>query len=447
MSDDRTVIDANGGIPTLGPAKLDSPLLYLENYKGYARFVDDQTRIQAHITWLDGRAPEGDVTRFEAAGPRKRLYFDPSKLKCAVVTCGGLCPGINSVVRSLVMELHHIYGVRNIIGIRYGFQGLIPKYSHDILELDPGTVREIHGRGGSYLGMSRGGQDVDEVVDALERLNVGLLFAIGGDGTLRAANLITEEITRRKQKISVIGIPKTIDNDIPFVDMTFGFSTAVEAAARVILGAHNEAISAPNGVGMVKVMGRYSGFVAAHAALALKDVNYCLVPEVGFDIEGEKGLLASLENRLKTRKHAVILVAEGAGQKYCSGEKEEWDASGNIRLGDIGIYLRDRIKKHFKDKGTELNLKYIDPSYEIRSQPANANDRIYCGFLGQHAVHAGMAGKTGMLISMINNKFVHVPIKLAISHRKELRSKGGFWLSVLESTGQPTLRNQGPTCK
>ena len=444
MFDPEVTGFSNCDVPVLGPARLDSPLLYLENYKGYARFVDDDTRIQSQITWLDGHRPDDSSPRFEAAGPRRNIYFDPSKLKCAVVTCGGLCPGINSVVRSLVMELHHIYGVRNIIGIKYGFQGLIPKYGHEIEELTPRAVREIHGRGGSHLGMSRGAQNVNEVVDALERLNVGLLFAIGGDGTLRALDLITEEITRRKLKIAVVGIPKTIDNDIAFVDMTFGFSTAVEAAARVILGAHNEAISAPNGVGLVKVMGRYSGFVAAHSALALKDVNYCLVPEVDFDIEGEKGLLQSLENRIKSRRHAVILVAEGAGQKYCSGDKIEKDPSGNIRLGDIGIYLRDRIKQHFSKQGIELNLKYIDPSYEIRSQPANANDRIYCGFLGQHAVHAGMAGKTGMFISMINNKFVYVPIKMATSHRKELKPNGGFWLSVLESTGQPPLRDQEP---
>jgi 6-phosphofructokinase 1 len=282
--------------------------------------------------------------------------------------------------------------------------------------------------------MSRGAQDIGEIVDALERLNIGLLFTIGGDGTLHAAGLITEEIGRRRLKTAVIGIPKTIDNDIAYVDLTFGFFTAVEAAARVIMGAHNESISAPNGVGLVKVMGRHSGFVAANSTLALKDVNYCLVPEIDFDLEGEKGLLACLEERL--------LVAEGAGQKYVSGKKQEFDPSGNVRLGDIGIFLRDRIKEYFDKKGRELNLKYIDPSYEIRSVPANANDRVYCGFLGQQAVHAGMTGKTGMVISILNNQYVHVPIKMAISHRKQVNPEGRFWLSVLESTGQPRLKNE-----
>ena len=430
----------DNAIQDLGPCKIDSPLLFQENYKGYTRFVDDRTRVLSHITWLDGKKPKDPGPMFECAGPRRKIYFDPSKLKCAIVSCGGLCPGINSVVRSVVLELYHIYGVTNIVGIKYGFQGFIPKFGHDLVELQPEVVTEIHGRGGSYLGMSRGAQDIGEVVDALERLNVGLLFTIGGDGTLHAADLITEEISRRGLKTAVVGIPKTIDNDIANVDMSFGFSTAVEAATRAILGAHNEAISAPNGVGLLKVMGRHSGFVAANATLALKDVNYCLVPEVDFDLEGENGLLACLRRRVESRGHAVILVAEGAGQRYCQ-TGEEHDASGNIRLGDIGVVLRDRITEYFKEHDLELNLKYIDPSYEIRSQPANANDRIYCGFLGQQAVHAGMAGKTGMVISWINGTYVHVPIKMATSHRKQITPDGRFWLSVLESTGQPRLKN------
>ena len=431
----------DNSIMNLGPAKIDSPLLLKENYKGYTKFASDKAKSPCNIIWMDGKPPVNDGPVFEVAGPRKKIYFDPSKLKCAIVTCGGLCPGINSVVRSVVLELYHIYGVNNIIGIKFGFQGFIPEFGHDIVELSPETVGSIHGRGGSFLGMSRGAQDIGEIADSLERLNIGLLFTIGGDGTLHAADLITEELNRRRLKTAVIGIPKTIDNDIAYVDLTFGFFTAVESAARVIMSAHNEAISAPNGVGLVKVMGRHSGFVAANATLALKDANYCLIPEVDFDLEGEKGLLASLEERLHSRGHAVILVAEGAGQKYVTGKKKEFDPSGNVRLGDIGVYLRDRIKDYFKQKGLELNLKYIDPSYEIRSVPANANDRIYCGFLGQQAVHAGMAGKTGMVISMLNNQYVHVPIKKAISRRKQVHPGGRFWLSVLESTGQPRLKN------
>lgn len=428
-------------IQTLGQAKVDSPLLHKEDYREYARFVDDKTRVLSHITLVGGKQLPDDDVKFECAGPRKKIYYDPSKLKCAIVSCGGLCPGINSVVRSIVLELHHIYGVHNIVGIKYGFQGFIPEYGHDLMPLTTQNVKDSHGRGGSFLGMSRGPQDIGEIVDSLERLNIGLLFTIGGDGTLRAADMITDEIQRRGLKTGVIGIPKTIDNDIGYVDLTFGFFTAVEAAGRVVMGAHNEAISAPRGIGLVKVMGRHAGFVAANATLAIKDVNYCLIPEVNFDLDGEKGLLADLERRLDERGHAVILVAEGAGQQYCNSNQCGFDPSGNIKLGDIGLVLRDRIKEYFEAKGLEYNLKYIDPSYEIRSMPANANDRIYCGFLGQQAVHAGMAGKTGMVISMLNNKYVHIPIKLAVSTRKQVKPKGGLWLSVLESTGQPSLRN------
>jgi len=429
-------------IKTLGPAKIDSPFLHRSDYLAFTQFVDDRTRVLVDITWEDGR-PRNEGLKFEFAGPRKKIYFDPSKLKCAIVCCGGLCPGINSVVRAIVLELYHIYGVRNIIGVKFGFQGFIPGYGHDVVELNPEVVQNIHGRGGCFLGMSRGHQDIGEIVDALERLNVGLLFVIGGDGTLHAADLITEETARRGLKTGVVGVPKTIDNDIAYVDTTFGFMTAVETASRTVLSAHNEAISAPNGVGLVKVMGRHSGFVAAFTSLALRDVNFTLIPEVDFDLEGENGLLAALEKRLKQRGHAVVLVAEGAGQKLCATGELACDASGNVKFADVGVFLRDRIKDYFDQKKMEVNLKYIDPSYEIRSVPASANDRIYCGFLGQQAVHAGMAGKTGLVVSMINNRYVHVPMKMAVSFRKQVSPKGRLWLSVLESTGQPHLKNGG----
>ena len=297
----------------------------------------------------------------------------------------------------------------------------------------------MHGRGGSFLGMSRGPQPIDQVVDALERLNVQLLFMIGGDGTLRASQSIYQEIESRKLKIGVVAIPKTIDNDICFVSKTFGFQTAVEEAAKAILGAHNEAEGAPNGIGLVKLMGRMSGFVAAHATLALTEVNFCLIPEVNFDLEGEYGLLARLEERLAQRGHAVIVAAEGAGQKFFQGENEEHDPSGNVRLGDIGTYLKERINSHFKSKNIETNLKYIDPSYMIRSVPANSNDRIYTGFLGHFAVHAGLSGKTNMMVSLWNDQYVHVPVELAIQSRKRVDPGGGLWRAVREATGQTSL--------
>jgi 6-phosphofructokinase 1 len=388
-------------------------------------------------TLCQGEAP----LTFEMAGPRQQIYFDPSKVHCAIATCGGLCPGTNDVIRAIVLELHHLYKVRHIYGVRYGFQGFIPKYGHDLLKLTPEAVANIHSFGGTILSSSRGHQDIGEIVDALERLNIHCLFLIGGDGTLRAANRICDEIQQRGLQKSIVCIPKTIDNDIPFVYRSFGFDTAVEVATESIRAAHVEALGAPNGIGLVKLMGRYSGFIAANAALALREVNFVLIPEADFDINGPEGLLAALEARLLDRNHAVVVVAEGAGQKYFKEEDLPRDPSGNIKPGDIGLFLQEKIKEYFYQKKMEINLKYIDPSYLIRSMAANYNDRIYCGFLGQNAVHAAMAGRTAMLVTRWHRHFVHVPIKLSVGQRKELELDSPLWANVLESTGQPPMKN------
>lgn len=443
MSEANSALDAcNTQIATLGPAKIKSPLMDILPNSGFERYSEEYRRVRIDPYHLPGSEPELAPPSFERAGPRKNIYFDPTKLKVAVVCCGGMCPGLNNLVRSMVLQLHHLYGVRNIVGVRYGLQGFIPSYGHELMDLTPEVVMGVHGRGGSFLGMSRGPQPVEEVVDALERLNIGLLFAIGGDGTLHASKVINDEIAKRGMKIAVVAIPKTIDNDISYVEMSFGFQSAVEAATEAILSAHNEATGAPNGIGLVKLMGRNSGFVATHATLALTDVNFCLIPEIDFDLQGPDGLLAALQRRLESRGHGVIVAAEGAGQKFFTGESAEADASGNPRLSDIGTYLKQRINAHFNDQGIAVNLKYIDPSYMIRSRPANANDRIYTGFLGHHAVHAGMSGKTDMLVSLWNSHYVHVPLSMAISKRRTVDPLGGLWRGVIEATGQCSLVNQ-----
>jgi 6-phosphofructokinase 1 len=435
-------------IPSLGVPKVDSPIcsipLFTREGKLVERsFISDAERVLVYdsLDYLQQLAPGETPLTFESAGPRAKIYFDPSKVQCAIATCGGLCPGTNDVIRAIVLELYHLYKVRHIFGVRYGFQGFIPKYGHELMKLAPEDVVNIHSFGGTILASSRGPQDIGEIVDALERLNIRILFLIGGDGTLRAADKICEEIANRDLRISVIVIPKTIDNDIPLVSRSFGFDTAVEMATDAIRAAHTEALGAPNGIGLVKLMGRYSGFVAASAALALREVNFVLIPESDFDLEGEFGLLACLEKRLKERNHAVIVVAEGAGQKFFKEEELPRDASGNIKPGDIGLLLVERINAYFRARNMEVNLKYIDPSYIIRSMPANYNDRIYCGFLGQNAVHAGMAGKTAMLVSRWHGHFVHVPIKAAVGKIKEVDLDSPLWRSVLESTGQPPLKN------
>ena len=402
------------------------------------RFACDEDHVLLHTDlgtirrYLDAGS---EPPKFEAAGPREKIFFDPATLNCGIVTCGGLCPGLNDVIRSIVLSLHHHYGVRTIYGFPYGYEGLVPKFGHQPIMLTPEVVAQINEMGGTILGSSRGNQDVSEMVDALERMGIGILFCIGGDGTQRGALAISEEAGRRGLKLSVIGIPKTIDNDISYVQSTFGFETAVSEAKRATCAANAEATGARNGIGLVKLMGRDSGFIAAFSVLVDNQVNFCLIPEVPFTLDG---FLSALKQRLQQRGHAVIVVAEGAGQELLEATGER-DASGNIKYGDIGILLRDRIKEHFKKTGIEISLKYIDPSYMIRSQQANPHDSAFCLVLGHNAVHAGMAGRTGMIVGFWSHQFTHVPIPLAVSERKKIDPEGWIWSDVLASTGQPPV--------
>ncbi|MDL2321028.1 ATP-dependent 6-phosphofructokinase [Desulfosarcina sp. OttesenSCG-928-B08] len=432
-------------IESLGEAKVPSPMLQHNEKGGIPHlFVSDDERVLINIQTSDTAAmvDTGDAPpSFELAGPRRKVYFDPAKVRCAIATCGGLCPGLNDIIRAVVLELHYRYGVKIIYGIRHGLQGFIPEYHHDFIDLTPKLVASINNRGGTILGSSRGAQDMDRVVDCLEVNNIGILFMVGGDGTLMAASKIADIIGQRNLKISVVGIPKTIDNDIHLLSRSFGFDTAVDVSRMAIQGAHNEALAYPNGVGMIKLMGRHSGFIAATAALAQQDANFVLIPEVDFDLDGPRGLLAALEERLAKRGHAVIVVAEGAGQKFFQGVSEGRDASGNLQLNDIGTFLRDKIKAHFEFRKLPLNIKYIDPSYMIRSLPPNANDSVFCGFLGRDAVHAGMAGKTRLVIGHWNNHYVHLPMAATVGRRKQINPGGKLWTTVLESTGQPPLKN------
>lgn len=424
-------------IESLGEPKIDSPLRSGQFVVNNDRVLFD---ISAEKVAQDIRNGVEPVS-FLKAGPRQKVFFDASKLRCAIVTCGGLCPGLNNVIRSLVLTLYHSYGVTNILGVKYGLQGFIPSFKHPFVEFTPESVSEINELGGTILGSSRGPQDIEAIVDALVRNNIRMLFAIGGDGTFRAVAKVAQEIRDREEHIAVIGIPKTIDNDILYSSRSFGFNTAVGMAAEAIGSAHVEATGAPNGIGLVKLMGRHSGFIAASAALDKRDANVVLIPESDFDIEGPHGLLQMLEKRILERRHAVVVVAEGAGQQYCATDGT--DDSGNIRLGDIGLCLKDHIQRYFKSRDIEINLKYIDPSYLIRSVPATPNDSVFCGFLAQNAVHAGMAGKTNMMVGTWNDEFVYVPIQLVITGRKQVDLNGKLWRSVLEATGQPSFKPAG----
>jgi 6-phosphofructokinase 1 len=387
-----------------------------------------------------------NVPAFELAGPRDKIFFEPSKLRCGIVTCGGLCPGINNVVRGLVLELTRGYGVEHIVGFRYGYAGLVPGLGPDPIALTPDRVAEIHHEGGTTLGTSRGAQEPEVMVRTLEKLGIGVLFVIGGDGTLRGAIKLVAEIERRKLSISVVAIPKTIDNDIHFIDRSFGFETAFSAGVDVIRGAHVEARGAANGVGVVKLMGRHSGFIACQASIASTDVDAVLIPEVPVHLDGPAGLLEFLERRLRRNAHAVIVVAEGAGQELCvqGAPDSRTDPSGNARLGDIGHVLRTRIVDYFAQKNVDVTLKYIDPSYHIRSVPAIPTDSVYCWNLARNAVHAAMAGNTELLIGRWHGRFVHVPLPLATRFRKQVDTSADLWMAVVESTGQPVSWDEHP---
>ncbi len=433
-------------VPSLGKAKIPSPIkMSTVHGDTFANYVRDKEAILYHISAVkNGEEQEVDTRHLlELAGPREKIFFNPAHVHAAIVTCGGLCPGLNNVIRATVRCLWYRYGVRRISGVRNGYRGLLPDSAFSTLELDPDIVDDIQMKGGTILGSARGGGDrVEDIADEIERLNINILFAIGGDGTQRGALDLAEELEKRKLKIAVVGIPKTIDNDLNFIQRSFGFETAVARAVEAVRGAHVEAHDAINGIGLVKVMGRESGFIAAYTALAMSDVNFCLIPENSFDLEGKKGFLTYLKKRIVDREHAVILVAEGAGQELME-DRNEKDLSGNKKLSDIGIFLKDKIKEYFKKEKIEVNIKYIDPSYIIRSAPANPNDSIYCSRLGAHAVHAAMAGKTKILISLVNNTFVHVPIKVAVSKKKTIDIEGSLWRDVLENTRQPVkMKNE-----
>ncbi|MBV8968977.1 MAG: ATP-dependent 6-phosphofructokinase [Verrucomicrobia bacterium] len=423
-------------IESLGSCQFLSPLRFGHSEK----FKTEDHRILYDDTLTSARAAASQTETplsFELAGPRERLYFDPPKATAAIVTCGGLCPGQNDIIRGVVMELYNRYGATRIYGIRYGYEGLVPRYGHVPLVLRPDSVSTIHNFGGTILGSSRGPQDVSVMVDHLEELNVDILFLIGGDGTLRGAVAINEEIRRRSLKKSVIGIPKTIDNDIMFLDKSFGFETAFAEAVKTVSAAHVESVGAVNGLGMVKLMGRHSGFISCYAALAGQHVDFCLIPEVPFSLEGPRGLFEMLRHRIAQQKHVVIVVAEGAGQELLPSNEKGTDASGNPRLGDIGQFLKEEIAGFFASRRLEVNLKYIDPSYLIRSVPANPQDNVYCTRLAQAAVHAGMSGRTHMMVGRWHGSFVHIPLELVTQGRRKVDPASDLWLSVLESTGQP----------
>ena len=424
-------------VASLGTPSFPSPLRYSTvPDDGVPDFVRDDALVRNCLELHGNRPCEKDFL-FEKAGPRQRLYFDPACTRAAIVTCGGLCPGLNDVIRSVFLELRMNYGVSDIFGIRYGYQGLNPQVGLPPVKLTLEMVEDIHREAGTILGSSRGHQDPKVIVDFLAEQKINMLFCVGGDGTQRGSHAIYEEVHRRGLDIAIIGIPKTIDNDIPYCETSFGTVTAVAEALKVLECAHAESKGAPYGIGLVKLMGREAGFITASATVASQDVNFALVPELPFKLEGEKGLLPVLRRRMLDRHHAVIAVAEGAGQDLFDRRTVERDASGNIKFQDIGPFLKQRILEYFDEHGPKVNVKYIDPSYTIRSVPANCEDSMLCDQFARNAVHAAMAGKTDVLIGIVHSQFIHVPIQMVVSEKKRMSLEGRLWAAVLSTTGQP----------
>ncbi|ODU00401.1 MAG: diphosphate--fructose-6-phosphate 1-phosphotransferase [Pseudonocardia sp. SCN 72-86] len=431
----------------LGECRYESPLSEMLSTKQTSpHYVaeGDRVLLEDTVSMLSEHGLSAlDAPSFETAGPRRKIYFNPAEVIAGVVTCGGLCPGLNNVIRGLVQELAVHYGVKQILGFRNGLLGLTAAHRDDTEELTVERVRDIHSIGGTILGSSRGGQDADEMVDSLVSRGVKVLFVIGGDGGMRAATAISEAVRVRGLDIAVIGVPKTIDNDLPFTDQSFGFQSAFARATEFISAVEVEAAASPNGVGIVKLMGRHSGFIASYAALAANVADIVLVPEVPFALNGKDGLLAYIEQHVRTKGHVVIVLAEGAGQELLDEQGlpqhngRGTDASGNVKLGNIGELLKERITTHLTAVGLAPTMRYIDPSYAIRSVAANPHDSVYCLRLAHAAVHAAMAGRTAAAVARWRRRFVHVPLSLMTSRRNEIDPNGDMWMSVLETTNQP----------
>lgn len=424
-------------VSTLGECRFQSPLLFQPPSEGRkSHFVSDATRLRADLE-VGSEAAGSEGLSFEEAGPRERIFFNPPETTAAIVTCGGLSPGLNNVIRSVFYELTVNYGAKKVLGIRNGYLGLNPGSGLDPVALTADFSQDIDKLGGTVLGTSRGSQDAGVMADFLTARQIDILFCVGGDGTQRGAHALHEEVRRRGLEIAIVGIPKTIDNDIAFVRQSFGYITALEKAAEVIRGAHVEARGAINAIGLVKLMGRDAGYIAAGASVVSQEVNFTLVPEIRFPLEGDRGFLASLERRIRDRGHAVVVVAEGAGRHLIESTELRRDKSGNILYEDVGLFLQQKIREHFAERALAVDLKYIDPSYHIRSVPANVYDRILCDQMGRHAVHAAMAGKTGMLVGFEHNQFINVPIPAVVSQTKRMDTAGDLWRAVLQVTRQP----------
>eukprot|EP00277_Geminigera_cryophila_P010553 CAMPEP_0179411468 /NCGR_PEP_ID=MMETSP0799-20121207/3916_1 /TAXON_ID=46947 /ORGANISM="Geminigera cryophila, Strain CCMP2564" /LENGTH=462 /DNA_ID=CAMNT_0021183545 /DNA_START=1 /DNA_END=1386 /DNA_ORIENTATION=+ len=419
-------------------AACESPLLALLSNT----VSTDETCLDVII--IDSIQEEGRQYRqWIRAGPREALYFDPRKVVAGIVTCGGLCPGLNNVIQAITKTLHENYGADKVWGIPFGYKGFLSASGTQDFpwkELTSNTVSLIHKRGGTILGSSRGNrpdEHIDAIMERLIKEGVTQLYVIGGDGTHKGANAISQEAVKRKLAMTVCCVPKTIDNDIAFIDKSFGFESAVGTAVGVINCALIEAQDSEQGVGIVKLMGREAGFVAVMATLASNDVDICLIPEGPFDVDK---LCTYIGQRLDRHGHCIIVIAEGAGTEHFKDADLGVDASGNRRLPDVGLWLKEQIRSWWQEHGRAIQVRYIDPSYQLRSVSANPSDSVYCSDLGSTAVHGCMAGFTGFSAGRINQRYVYIPIEEMCKAKKvKVDTKSRVYNRMVVHTGQPDL--------
>ncbi|MEO7804127.1 MAG: ATP-dependent 6-phosphofructokinase [Actinomycetota bacterium] len=323
-------------------------------------------------------------------------------MRIGVFTGGGDCPGLNAVIRAIVRKgIGHYEDT--IVGFRDGWEGVL---SGTVQELTFENTRGILHRGGTILGTSRTnpfgeGDGPDRIRATLATHGVDMLIPIGGEDTLGAASKLHEE------GIPLVGVPKTIDNDLSGTDYTFGFDTAVNVATEAIDRLHTTAES-HHRVMVVEVMGRHAGWIALHAGIA-GGADLMLIPERPFDIEE---VVAHLQHRHATGKgFSIVVVAEGAVPKDGSmhTESDQLDEFGHVRLRGIGSALEQQIEARTGFETRATILGHIQ-----RGGTPTAFDRVLATRFGVAATEAAHQGKTGMMVALHATSIVLVPLSVAV---------------------------------
>ena len=422
-------------IARLGERTIDTPLRdLLGGREESVHYVTETDRVLLDDTLgVAKRRSAGtpaELPAFNPGGPREKLYFEPSTVTAAIVTCGGLCPGLNNVVRALVLQLANAYGVKSILGFRNGYSGLTDTSAP--LALTPELVRDIHNRGGTILGTSRGGQEPAAMVDTLARHRVDMLFVIGGDGSLRGAQKIAAKpppatAARRGGHPEDHRQRHSVDRPELRLPDRVRPRRRVDPRRAHRGRVHRRRRGTGQADGPAQRLHRLLCDTRQPRSRLRPDPRSLLPARQLPALPAQARRSAGARSRGRRRGRRAGAVPRSA----------ETDASGNARLGDIGALLRERVTAHFAQHGTPLSLRYVDPGYAIRSVPANAFDAVYCARLAQAAVHAGMAGFTSMVVARWHGRFIHLPIALATATRNQVDPHGDLWMSVLEATGQP----------